>query len=77
MLSIHAEKAHFAALIQEFIPNDNSPLVVATDWLVIARTPEQLAPLKNSQLGQWNKLPLYFDMQPWTDHYSNIVSIWK
>jgi spermidine synthase len=77
VLSIHAEKAHFSALIQEFIPNNNSPLVVATDWLVMARTAEQLAPLKNSQLGQWNKLPLYFDMQPWTDHYSNIVSIWK
>ncbi len=77
VLSIHAEHLHFAALIQEFKPLQALPLVVATDWVVMAKNPETLAPLSLSRLGNWQKMPLYFDMQPWTDDYTNIVSIWK
>ncbi|TAL43729.1 MAG: spermidine synthase [Methylovulum sp.] len=77
VLSIHAEQLHLAALIQEFQPEQDMPLVVATDWIVIANKPETLAPLSVSRLGNWQKMPLYFDMKPWTDDFTNIVRIWK
>jgi len=77
VLSIHAERLHLAALIQEFQPEQDMPLVVATDWIVIANKPETLAPLSVSRLGNWQKMPLYFDMKPWTDDFTNIVRIWK
>ncbi|MCF7985975.1 MAG: fused MFS/spermidine synthase [Methylovulum sp.] len=77
VLSIHAEHLHLAALIQEFVPEQERPLVVATDWVVMANQPETLELLKNSRLGNWQKMPLYFDMKPWTDDFTNIVSLWK
>ena len=77
VLSIDAEHAHFAALIQEFKAPEAMPLVVDTDWVVIARQPETLTPLTLSLLGSWQTMPLYFDMHPWTDDYTNIVKIWK
>ncbi len=77
VLSIHAEHLHLAALIQEFQPQQDSPLIAATDWVVLANNPDVLKPLTDNSLGQWQTLPLYFDMQPWTDDYSNIVKIWK
>ena len=77
VLSIHAENLHFTALIQEFKPQQDMPLVVATDWVVMAKNPETLAPLGLSRLGNWQKMPLYFDMKPWTDDFTNIVRIWK
>jgi hypothetical protein len=43
----------------------------------MAKNPETLAPLSLSRLGNWQKMPLYFDMNPWTDDFTNIVSIWK
>ena len=66
-----------SALIQEFKPQQELPLVVATDWVVMARNPEKLASLSQSLIGNWQKMPLYFDMKPWTDDFTNIVSIWK
>jgi hypothetical protein len=77
VLSIHSENLHFPALIQEFKPQQEIPLVVATDWVVMARKPEILSPLSLSHLGNWQKMPLYFDMKPWTDDFTNIISIWK
>ncbi len=77
VLSIHAEKMHISALIEEFKPQQELPLVVATDWVVMAKDPQTLSQLSLSRLGNWQKMPLYFDMQPWTDDFTNIVSIWK
>lgn len=77
ILSVHAEHLHLAALIEEFEPSQEIPLVVATDWVVMANKPETLAPLSLSSLGNWQKMPLYFDMKPWTDDFTNIVNIWK
>jgi hypothetical protein len=77
VLSINAEALHLAALIQEFKPQQEIPLVVATDWVVMAKHPDTIEPLRQSRLGNWQKLPLYFDMKPWTDDFTNIVSIWK
>jgi hypothetical protein len=77
VLSINAEALHLAALIQEFKPPQDIPLVVATDWVVMAKHAEILEPLRLSRLGNWQKMPLYFDMKPWTDDFTNIVSIWK
>lgn len=77
VLSIHAEHQHLAALIEEFTPQENLPLVVATDWVAMANQAETLEPLRTSLLGDWQKMPLYFDMRPWTDDFTNIVRIWK
>lgn len=77
VLSINAEALHLASLIQEFKPQQDIPLVVATDWVVMAKDPKTLEPLRLSRLGSWQKMPLYFDMKPWTDDFTNIVGIWK
>lgn len=77
VVSIHAEEMHLAALINEFKPQTDAPLIVATDWVVLAKNPETLKPLQTSQLGSWQKMPLYFDMPAWTDDFTNIIGIWK
>jgi hypothetical protein len=50
-------------------------LIVATDWVVLAKNPEMLKPLQTSQIGSWQKMPLYFDMPAWTDDFTNIVAL--
>ena len=77
VLSVHAEHLHFASLIQEFKAPDNMPLVVDTDWVVMAKQPQTLEPLTLALLGDWQTMPLYFDLSPWTDDFTNIVKIWK
>lgn len=77
VLADHAANLNLAALIQEFKPLQTMPLVVATDWVVMAKNENLLAPLRQSRLGNWQKMPLYFDMKPWTDDFTNIIGIWK
>jgi hypothetical protein len=77
VIADHAQQLKFAALIQEFKPDIELPLVVATDWVVMAKNPQNLELLAQSQRGHWEKLPLYFDMKPWTDDFTNIIDIWK
>ena len=77
VISDHAQRLKFSALIQEFNPKDKPALVSATDWVVMARNPQNLELLAQSRLGYWEKLPLYFDMKPWTDDFTNIIEIWK
>ncbi len=77
VLADHAKQLHYAALIQEFKPQQDIPLVVATDWFVLAKNAQTLAPLYKNGLGSWQKPALYFDMQAWTDDFTNIVGIWK
>ena len=77
VLSDHAKQLHYAALIQEFKPKQEIPLVVATDWFVLAKNEKALTPLYQNGLGRWQKPGLYFDMKPWTDDFTNIVGIWK
>ncbi len=77
VIADHVQHMKIAALIQEFKPQGAMPLVTATDWVVIARDEKSLQPLLESRLGHWQKLPLYFDMKPWTDDFTNIIGIWK
>jgi spermidine synthase len=77
VIADHANNFKLSALIQEFKPKKDVPLVIATDWVVMAKQAETLAPLRQSQLGSWQKLPLFFDMKPWTDDFTNIIGIWK
>lgn len=77
VLADHARQLHYAALIQEFKPQQEAPLVVAADWFVFAKNEQALAPLYQNGLGRWQKPGLYFDMKPWTDDFTNIVGIWK
>lgn len=77
VISDHARQLKLSALIQEFKPQHEKPLVIATDWVVMAKKPGTLNPLMQSNLGHWQKLPLYFDMKPWTDDFTNIIGIWK
>lgn len=73
ILSDHAQQLHSTALIQEFKPITEMPLVIATDWVVMSKNADVLTPLQ----GNWQKLPLYFDTKTWTDDFTNIISIWK
>ena len=77
VISDHVNHFKLSALIQEFKPKKEIPLVIATDWVVMAKHAETLEPLRQSQLGNWQKLPLFFDMKPWTDDFTNIIGIWK
>ena len=77
VIADHATQLKLAALIQAFRPQTPQPLVVATDWVVMAKNPQVLERLQKSRLGNWQKLPLYFDMKPWTDDFTNILDIWK
>jgi hypothetical protein len=77
VLADHVEQLHLSALLQEFKPETDAPLVVATDWVVISKHPERLQKLQQSRLGHWQKLPLSFGLQPWTDDFTHIIGIWK
>jgi len=77
VISDHVSHLKLSALIQEFKPLTDKPLVVATDWVIMAKNAETLTPLRQSRLGNWQKLPLYFDLKPWTDDFTNIIGIWK
>jgi hypothetical protein len=77
VLSDHARNLGYAALIQEFKAKQEIPLVTDADWVVMAKNTTTLNPLQLSRLGHWQKLPLYFDMKPWTDDFTNILSILK
>jgi hypothetical protein len=77
VLADHVDNLHLAALLQEFKPEGDVPLVVATDWVVITKQPERLQRLQQSRLGHWQKLPLSFGLQPWTDDFTHIIGIWK
>ncbi|WP_347986838.1 fused MFS/spermidine synthase [Methylomonas sp. AM2-LC] len=77
VLADHVEQLHLAALLQEFKPEVDVPLVVATDWVVISKHQERLQLLQQSRLGHWQKLPLSFGLEPWTDDFTHIIGIWK
>lgn len=77
VLAVHEKQLQLSGLMQEFKPQQEIPLVIATDWVVMAKKSEVLDKLRQSQLGSWQKLPINFDVKPWTDDFTNIVSIWK
>ncbi|WAR46390.1 fused MFS/spermidine synthase [Methylomonas rapida] len=77
VLADHVESMHLSGLLQEFRPENAAPLVVATDWVVIAKHPERLERLRQSRLGHWQKLPITFGLQTWTDDFTHIIGIWK
>ena len=77
VLADHIENLHLAGLLQEFKPENEVPLVVATDWMVIAKQPQRLERLRQSRLGHWQKPPLTFGLKPWTDDFTHIIGIWK
>ncbi len=77
VLANHVESLHLSGLLQEFKPETEVPLVIATDWVVIAKQPQRLERLQQSRLGHWQKLPLTFGLQPWTDDFTHIIGIWK
>ncbi|MBS3963951.1 MAG: fused MFS/spermidine synthase [Methylomonas sp.] len=77
VLADHVESLHLAGLLQEFKPENPAPLVMATDWVVIAKQPQRLERLNQSRLGHWQKLPLTFGLKAWTDDFTHIIGIWK
>ncbi len=77
VLAEHERQLGLSGLLQEFKPQDDVPLVVATDWAVMAKKPETLEALRQSQLGSWQKLPVSFNNRAWTDDFTNIVTLWK
>ena len=77
VLADHINSLHLAGLLQEYQPATEMPLVVATDWVVITKQTDRLQRLQQSRLGHWQKLPITFDMRPWTDDFTHIIGIWK
>lgn len=77
VLADHLETLQLSGLLQEFKPENEVPLVVATDWVVISKQPQRLERLRQSRIGHWQKLPLSFGLQPWTDDFTHIIGIWK
>ena len=77
VLADHLETLQLSGLLQEFKPENEVPLVVATDWVVISKEPQRLERLRQSRIGHWQKLPLTFGLQPWTDDFTHIIGIWK
>jgi SAM-dependent methyltransferase len=77
VLANHLESLHLYGVLQEFKPETELPLVVATDWVVMTQQPQRLERLQQSRLGHWQKLPLSFGLQPWTDDFTHIIGIWK
>lgn len=77
VLSTLVQEMNLAALIQEYQPKTDEPYLIPADWAVITRHEKALDPLRQSRLGRWNLLPLYFGMRPWTDDFTNIISVWK
>jgi hypothetical protein len=77
VLAEHEKQLGLSGLLQEFKPQSDIPLVIATDWVVMAKKPETLERLRQSQLGSWQKLPVSFNNKTWTDDFTNIVTIWK
>ncbi len=78
VLADHANKLKLAALIKEYRPRKNIPLVFRSDWAVFSKKPEDLKPLLElvSQF-QWQKLELKQDIRSWTDDYTSIMAVWK
>ncbi len=77
VLATLARDMQLAGLMQQFKPKTPEPQIVAADWVVLARDENALQALKQSRLGQWRMLPLTFGMRPWTDDFTNIISVWK
>ncbi len=77
VLATLAHDMHLAGLIQRFKPKTLEPQIVAADWVILARDETALQALKRSRLGHWRMLPLTFGMRPWTDDFTNIISVWK
>jgi len=75
LLGAYAEAQHVAGLLQEYTAPPDHFLIVDADWVVLAREAALLAPLRDS--GAWRKLPLVFDVKPWTDDYSALWGLWK
>lgn len=77
IIAEHLKRLNLIGLIQEFKPQQELPLITASDWVVIAKNSKTLLPLQHNNLGNWQKLPLYFNVKPWTDDFTNIIEIWK
>lgn len=77
VLADHAQKLGLIALIQKFRPEEKSPYVNKSDWVVLAKEQESITPLLTSELGEWKKLESDGSIQSWTDDFTSIVSVWK
>ncbi len=75
ILAVHAQQNGIAGLLQEFRPSQHSPLIVAADWIVLARDEQTLTALK--QNPNWQKPPLYFNARAWDDDFTALLDIWK
>ena len=77
VLATLASSLHLAGRIQRYQPESPPPQIVATDWVVLARQEQTLSRLDQSRIGNWQKMPLTFNQRPWTDDFTNIISVWK
>lgn len=77
VLADHAEKQGLIALIQEFRPEEKSPYVHKSDWVVLTKKLASIEPLLHSDAGKWVRLSSEGYIQSWTDDFTSLVSVWK
>ncbi len=75
VLANHAKNMGLAALLQEYRPEQKTPLVHKSDWAVLAKNQRTLQPLLSNPA--WQEMRSSGEMQAWTDDFTSIVSIWK
>ncbi|MDT8407473.1 MAG: fused MFS/spermidine synthase [Methylococcales bacterium] len=76
VLAVHVQQDNIAARVQQFRPREPSALIVATDWMVLAKHEAALTPL-DQHSSAWQKPPLFFNSRAWDDNFSALFDIWK
>ena len=78
VLADHARHLGLYALIQEYRPANKNSLTYASDWVVLTKNPENLAPLLTADNQNWQKLEANDAFQQsWTDNFTSLISVWK
>ena len=68
-----AAERGYAAIAQSFHANASDAAQRDSDWVLVARTPDPLAPLADD--GRWSTLGAPTSMRVWTDDFSDILGV--
>ncbi|WP_233144626.1 spermidine synthase [Methyloprofundus sedimenti] len=78
VLSNHAQNLGLIALIKEFRPQQNIPLVYRSDWFILARNKDILKPLlSDKSASNWQFPSQHPNIVAWTDDFTSIMTAWK
>jgi hypothetical protein len=68
-----AAERGYAAIAQSFHADPSDPAQRDSDWVLVARTRDTLAPLAGD--GRWSALDAQTPMRVWTDDFSDILGV--